>query len=164
MAHERRCERAGNDGGTGPRLRRLALACLIPLLASAAGCDSGTGPTGPGAPAGPGPDVGIVTDLPSPLALVGAWVRDDEIEHRGTAALQSTEWRFDGRGTCRLTITLYTIDTFTPFVDDSVCTYRADGRTITLHFGTGDVVRMRWEPDGRDGLVLSGERYDRFRG
>lgn len=118
----------------------------------------------PGAPSGPDPDIGIITDLPSPSALVGAWIRDDEIEHRGTAALQTTEWRFDGRGTCRLTISVYTIDSHIPFVEESVCTYRANGRTITLFFGVGDELRLQWEPDGRDALLLGGDRYDRFRG
>lgn len=138
------------------------------LLLGAGACDSGTAPTSPEAPAGGGPDIGIITDLPAPASLVGAWSRDDDIEYRGSPALQSTEWRFDGRGTCRLTITIYTVDAIAPYVDESICTYRANGRAITFRFGVddvgeGDELRVRWSLDGPDVLVLDDERYHRSR-
>ena len=126
-------------------------------------CDSGSGATGPDGPGGTGPDIGIITDLPAPARLAGTWVRDDEIDHFGAPALRSTEWRFDGRGTCRRTVTIFTADGVFPIVDESICGYEADGRAITLRFDEGEM-RLRWSLDGGDVLVLDGDRFHRFRG
>ena len=137
---------------------------MMPFLLAAGACDSGSGPTGPDAPPGPGPDIGIITDLPAPSALVGAWVRDDEVDYRGRPALRSTEWRFDGRGTCRLIVSIYSAELVAPLVDESVCGYAANGRTITFRFGADDRVEVPWRLDGSDVLVIDGDRYHRSRG
>jgi hypothetical protein len=135
----------------------------MPGLLALGACDSGSGPVGPDGPGGPGPDIGIITDLPAPANLAGTWVRDDQIDYLGAPALRSTEWRFDGRGTCRRTVTIFTADGLFPLVDESVCGYQADGRAITFLFEHGEV-RVRWSLDGRDLLVLDGDRFHRFRG
>lgn len=127
-------------------------------------CDSGDSPTAPGAPSAGEPDIGILTDLPSPDRLVGAWIRYDEVERDGIDYLRTVEWRFDGRGTCRRTVTLAVAADAFPFVEDAVCAYRADGRTLAVRFGVDtEPQRIRWAVDGRNVLLLGGERFLRAR-
>jgi hypothetical protein len=138
----------------------VALAGLLtPLLLGLAACDSGTGPTGPEGPSAP--DIGIITDRPSPASLAGTWIRDDEVDYLGETALRTTEWRLDGRGTCRLTVTLLTSGSIAPFVDESVCGYEANSRTVTFVFD-GDEFEVGWKLDGPDVLVLDGDRFHRL--
>lgn len=133
----------------------------MPLLIALSGCESSSGPTGPGGPIANPQDTGIITDLPPASSLIGAWGREDEVEYDGADALRTTEWRFDGRGTCRLTITTWIPWSVAPVVEESVCAYRADGRQITFRFGRFEDT-LGWELDGRDVLILDGQRYFRL--
>lgn len=162
MAHERRSQRPGDHGRRPPRAGRLALAgILTPLLLGLAACDTGSGSPAPDGPLAPGPDIGIITDRPSPASLAGTWIRDDEVDYLGETALRTTEWRLDGRGTCRLTVTLLTSGSIAPFVDESVCGYEANSRTVTFVFD-GDEFEVGWKLDGPDVLVLDGDRFHRL--
>ena len=169
MAYQRRSECGGDGAGRVARRRGLGLVRALSLIlaVAAAGCDAPE-PTAPEIIATPdcpsGSTGGGRGTSPDDATLPGEWERFDVFQTDADVVTTTTRWRFAADGTCRRTITSFSVVEGFPRTSTRDCTWTTGVLEITITFAgadaaTFDLAFAGFDPDR---LVLDGFEYRRI--
>ena len=168
MANQRWSERDGDGARRGGRRRCLALARVLILAAAlgALGCDQPE-PTAPeiiATPDFPSGSTGGGSGEADDATLQGEWERFDVFETEFDIVTTRTHWRFSADGTCRRTITTFSVAEGFPRTTSRDCTWSTGVLEVTITFfgaapATFDLAFAGFDPDR---LILDGFEYRRI--
>lgn len=170
MAYQRRSECGRDRAGRAARRRSLGLLRTLTFAAALAlaACDSPE-PTAPEIiatpdfPSGSTGGGGSGTS-PDDVTLPGEWERFDVFQTDVDVVTTTTRWRFAADGTCRRTITSFSVVEGFPRTSVRDCTWTTGVLDVTITFAgadpaTFDLAFAGFDPDR---LVLDGFEYRRI--